>query len=350
MPNNKLSRRSLLKLSGAALLNFSTSRFRVNLPTEDNLPPLGQGRVTIPHIRVYAKPTYNSTPVDWRKKDQILDIHTETIGPDGPAHNPLWYRITGGYAHSGYIQRIDNSHLNSPATSLPVHGQLGEITVPYITSMRKLSERNWEVLYRLYYQSIHWVTDIFQGPDKNAWYEITDELLHIRYYVPAACIRLIADDEISPISKDIPGNEKRIEISLRRQTLTAFEANNPIFSTSIASGIPSSGPTENGIPTDTPKGKYYISLKMPSKHMGDGEITSDLDAYELLGVPWSCFFVSTGVACHGTYWHNNFGTRMSHGCVNMRNEDALWLFRWTTPTLEPGEMYVRGRGTLVYVF
>ena len=35
----------------------------------------------------------------------------------------------------------------------------------------------------------------------------------------------------------------------------------------------------------------------------------------------------------GTYWHKNFGTPMSHGCVNMVSE-AKWLFRWTDPKVE----------------
>jgi len=36
-----------------------------------------------------------------------------------------------------------------------------------------------------------------------------------------------------------------------------------------------------------------------------------------------------GYALHGTYWHNNFGRPMSHGCVNMTNDDALWMYEWT---------------------
>lgn len=59
------------------------------------------------------------------------------------------------------------------------------------------------------------------------------------------------------------------------------------------------------------------------------------DTYILPGVPWTMFFIyETGVAFHGTFWHNNFGVPMSHGCVNMRNEDAKWLFRWVTPSFE----------------
>ena len=90
---------------------------------------------------------------------------------------------------------------------------------------------------------------------------------------------------------------------------------------------------------------------MPSKHMGNGRITDDIAAYELPGVPWVSFFVfETGVAFHGTYWHYNFGRRMSHGCVNMTMEDAKWLYRWALPISEFFEWEHRGLGTQVVVY
>jgi lipoprotein-anchoring transpeptidase ErfK/SrfK len=89
--------------------------------------------------------------------------------------------------------------------------------------------------------------------------------------------------------------------------------------------------------------------------MGDGTLMKgdlDLDAYELVGVPWTMFFhrLDTGYALHGTYWHNNFGWQMSHGCVNLRNEDAKWLFRWSTPDNYPVEIEKNGFGTQVHIY
>ncbi len=83
--------------------------------------------------------------------------------------------------------------------------------------------------------------------------------------------------------------------------------------------------------------------------MGNARLTDNLDDYILLGVPWTSFFVETGVALHGTYWHNNFGWPMSRGCVNLRTEDAKWLFRWTVPVSEPSEWEKTGYGTQVIV-
>ena len=88
---------------------------------------------------------------------------------------------------------------------------------------------------------------------------------------------------------------------------------------------------------------------MPSRHMGDGELTDDIDAYELPGVPWVSFFHKDGYAFHGTYWHDNFGRKMSHGCVNMQNAAAKWLYRWSLPKIYPGEPYKRESGTLVII-
>ena len=119
--------------------------------------------------------------------------------------------------------------------------------------------------------------------------------------------------------------------------------------TRISSGIPSSEPTLNGIPTTTPSGVFYIEVKTPVRHMGDGNLTSDLEAYELPGVPWVSFFHLTGVAFHGTYWHNDFGRPHSHGCVNMPTEEAKWLYRWTMPVCEPDSLLIRGHGSPVIV-
>jgi lipoprotein-anchoring transpeptidase ErfK/SrfK len=79
---------------------------------------------------------------------------------------------------------------------------------------------------------------------------------------------------------------------------------------------------------------------MPSKHMGDGNLTDNIQAYELPGVPWVSFFHITGVALHGTYWHNDFGKPRSHGCINLSPQAARWIYRWTQPAVPPEESVV----------
>ncbi len=115
-------------------------------------------------------------------------------------------------------------------------------------------------------------------------------------------------------------------MNLTTQRLSAYENGKIIFETSISSGIPY-GKTASSV------GKFNIDPKTPSKHMGNGNLFAGADDYELPGVPWTSFFTGDGQAFHGTYWHDNFGTPMSHGCINMRTEEARWIFRWSNSGL-----------------
>ena len=92
----------------------------------------------------------------------------------------------------------------------------------------------------LYYSTTHWATAIEEGPDKQPWYQLTSEIdANLKYLVPAIHLRPIPDSEISPLSPDVPPENKRIEVKIGTQTLTAYEYNEPVFSTRISTGIPS---------------------------------------------------------------------------------------------------------------
>ncbi len=347
-----LSRREFLKLGG---LSLGTMAFTPFVPRNDNQDYGNIARVTINEVDVYAEPRDGAQIVGKRYRDQLVQIYYELEPPDAPIfYNKLWYRVWGGYIHSSYLQLVKINY-NEPLNEIPETGQLAEVTVPYSQSYTHNQYDGWQVEYRLYFETTHWITGVDQGPDGRAWYQLTDELQPWSYWVPADHLRTISDEELAPISPDIPAGEKRIEIDLARQTLTAYEGQNVVQQTRVSSGIPSSRPTNNEIPTETPKGRFNIYSKMPSKHMGDGRLMQgdlNLEAYELVGVPWTMFFhrLDTGYALHGTYWHNNFGWQMSHGCVNMRNEDAKWLFRWTTPPNYPAVVEKNGFGTQVIIY
>ena len=72
----------------------------------------------------------------------------------------------------------------------------------------------------------------------------------------------------------------------------------------------------------TVTGQYQIYVKYTYTDMRG-------DDYYLPDVPYTMYFYE-GYGIHGTYWHNNFGTPMSHGCVNMITSDAEWLFNWSS--------------------
>ncbi|MEZ4557851.1 MAG: LysM peptidoglycan-binding domain-containing protein [Caldilineaceae bacterium] len=110
---------------------------------------------------------------------------------------------------------------------------------------------------------------------------------------------------------------RRIEVNLSAQTLTAYQGDVAIMQTTVSTGKWS---------TPTVQGTFHIGTKYASQDMYG-------DDYYLPGVPWVMYFYE-GFAIHGAYWHANFGTPTSHGCVNMRPDEAEILFDWAAQGTE----------------
>ena len=104
---------------------------------------------------------------------------------------------------------------------------------------------------------------------------------------------------------------KQIIVDLSDQRVYAYDNGQLIRNVLVSTGM-------WGTPTVT--GNYKVYLKYDSQLMsGPG--------YYLPGVPWVMYFYK-GYSLHGTYWHSNFGTPMSHGCVNMPTPEAQWFYTW----------------------
>jgi lipoprotein-anchoring transpeptidase ErfK/SrfK len=343
MDKKNISRRSFFKHVGSyvaamALLPVSNWSYRIG---EDEL-----ARVCTAQINVYSRPDRKSDVVMRRQRDELLPIYYETEGNSG--RNSLWYRVWGGYVHSAYLQRVKVCH-NSVLSSVNESGSLVEVDVPFTQTYRRSRTERWDLNYRLYYGSVHWITGIEEGPDGRPWYLIKDSYERT-YYVLAEHLRPISNEELSPISGDVPRENKWIDVSIFEQTLTAYENDAIVMKTMISSGVPQLTPVEPGsLSSETPLGHYHITVKTPSRHMGDKALTGDIDTLALPGVPWVSFFHESGVALHGSYWHANFGVRMSHGCVNMKNEDAKWIYRWAQPVIKIEEKQASAWGTRVFV-
>jgi hypothetical protein len=350
-----LTRRQFLALGGLALGGLALNPFNPFPPYTEEQDYGRLARVAIHEVDLRAAPRDGAEIIGKRYRDQLVHLYADVIPADAPAfYNKLWYKVWAGYLHSSYLQLV-KIRFNPVVEILRAGAQLAEVTVPFTQSYSFNRYHSWRKEYRLYYETTHWVTGLDSGPDGRPWYRLTDELQPVDYFVPAEHLRLIPDEELTPLSPEVHPQDKRIEVELARQTLRAYEKDQLVLETKISSGIPSIVPPTNGIPSVTPKGNFRIYSKMASKHMGDGRLMRgdlNLDAYELVGVPWTMFFhrLDTGYALHGTYWHNNFGWQMSHGCVNMRNAEARWLFRWTTPAAAPGEVEKTGYGTAVRVY
>lgn len=106
---------------------------------------------------------------------------------------------------------------------------------------------------------------------------------------------------------------RRIEIDLSEQRLSAWEGKKRVYLFRISTGKRR---------TPTPIGKFAINSKYRTNRMrGRG--------YDIPDVPYAMYFYR-GYAIHGAYWHNNFGTPVSHGCVNLPVKQARKLYNWAT--------------------
>jgi lipoprotein-anchoring transpeptidase ErfK/SrfK len=110
-----------------------------------------------------------------------------------------------------------------------------------------------------------------------------------------------------------PNDGRWIDVNLSQQQIYAYEGDTLVNTFIVSTGLPD---------TPTVTGEYRIYIKVPLQDMsGPG--------YYLTDVPWVMFFYED-YGFHGTYWHHNFGTPMSRGCVNLTVEDAAWLYNWAS--------------------
>lgn len=119
--------------------------------------------------------------------------------------------------------------------------------------------------------------------------------------------------QLLELPSGIGPRERWIEVNLTTQTLNAYEGDDLVRSFVISSGRPN---------TPTVVGEFRVWAKVRIQAMsGPG--------YYIEDVPWVMYFYGD-YGIHGTWWHNNFGTPMSAGCVNMTIEDAQWMYNWAS--------------------
>lgn len=135
---------------------------------------------------------------------------------------------------------------------------------------------------------------------------------------------------LRPPPDGVAATEKWLDVDLDQQILVAYEGARPAYVTLVSTGRRSNDELER---YETPAGSFRIRGKHIATTM-DGDTASD-GPYSIEDVPWAQYFFEN-YALHGAFWHNNFGWRQSHGCVNLSPPDARWLFFWTDPQLPDG--------------
>ena len=126
----------------------------------------------------------------------------------------------------------------------------------------------------------------------------------------------------------VGSDEVWLDVELTQQTLTVLRGDTAEFVTLVSSG---------SWKDPTPTGIFRFESKMAVSDMRSKPDADD--AYHVEDVPWVMYFKGR-YALHGVYWHNRFGRRASHGCINLSATDARKVYTLTEPHTPPGWVMV----------
>ncbi len=261
-------------------------------------------------------------------------VHGERY--DARFWSPIWYETNDGYMHSAHL--IPTREILNEPQDIPPEGAWGEVTVPEAFQRRRPSfdavKFDWDH-YKLFFGQVYRLLERADDDQGFTWYRVYDDIEPERpAWVLARNIRVIHPDEFAPISLGVP--DKHLEISLPRQMLSCYEGSKLVFKTRIASGTSFRDDDGTLVDFSTLEGDYLVERKRPSRRMRGG---TGVLAYDVNAVPWVVYFGHIGAAIHGAYWHNNYGSPRSHGCINVTPDAAKWIYRWTAPHLSYEEEF-----------
>lgn len=345
-PKEPISRRDFIKLGGLTLgglaLPKNDARYKPQMQFPEGDGMLLRATASIP---AYAEPNAESAQNTFLYEDEVLPWVREVVGYSPYREIQRFVESSKGYVWSPDVQPVYN-RMNEPVAELPQTsfgpGMWVEVTTPYVdVILENEKPRSPWLDYRvnelgmgprLYYSQVIWVDQISVGDDGQVWYRLVE---HYGYgdvlWGLAPYFRQITPEELTPISPEI--GDKSIEVNLQRQAVKCFEGSEVVYFCRASTG-------QFGEDTETPEGENFsIWRKMVSAHMAGGTVSSGWDTP---AIGYCSYFQGSGIAIHSTFWHNAYGERRSHGCVNVRPEDAKWIFRWTSPfvSYDPGDITV----------
>lgn len=354
----RISRHEFLKLGalaagGLAFVRWDARMLQPEFPVGERL-----GRVAVGMVERKLRPDPDSQTLGVLYEDAVVPWLRELPGAK-PAYifnNQRWVETPDGYIYGPYLQPVWNRP-NAPITDLPPSsrgpGMWAEVTIPYadaVLDKAAPSSNSWVearidegLPLRLIYGQTFWVDQIRQTESGAVLYRVNPnyyggvDMLWAR----AEAFRPISNDELEPIHPEV--EDKRIVVDVTHQTLACYEHNDEVYFCRVSTGAKYDMYGNVVDKWATPVGNHRVTRKYVSLQMSGGTTGA---GYDLPGIAWTSIFATGGVAIHSTFWHNNFGDPVSHGCVNCLPEDAKWVFRWVAPEVvyDPGMLDVTETG------
>lgn len=337
MDRKQFLRLTALGLGSVALAPWK-SRLIEDFPDAERL-----GRVCEGKIELKARPDYESQTVGVLYEDAVLPWLQEVVGSWPFRNSQRWVETPDGYIWAPYLQPVAYEP-NTPLESLPTYadkpGMWVEVTVPWVKAVlaNPPARHRWlqyrlqhNIPVRFYYKQILWVDDLRTDSEGNPLYRINERYGNAgdTFWARAEAFRPLEQQEVSPIRPEAEQKQIVVDINDQRQYLSCYEGETEVYFCRISSGM---GKNSTPVSAYTSAG-FPIWRKLISLHMAGGTARGGWDTP---GIGWTSLFHGDGVAIHATFWHNNFGEKMSHGCVNVTPDDAKWIFRWSQPDVPFG--------------
>jgi hypothetical protein len=259
------------------------------------------------NINIYPEPNLAVPPL-YNVGEGFLYV---TIHGEVDVGGQHWYTINPGqYALAEDIRLVTVSDFHGVEISVQPERPFGWIVQEVRPSREPAGEPDpeFEKLHRLDFFQVY---DATIDEDGWIWYHIGGN-------------RWIRQTQVSLLDVDRPPEEVGdgeywVEVDLYEQTFAAYEGPRMVYAGLISSGL-NRWPTEEGI--------FQVWSRHTQTPMSGAE--GKVDYYNIEDVPFTMYFDRRNeIALHGAYWHDRYGFKHSHGCVNMPVRDAEWVFNWS---------------------
>ncbi len=238
------------------------------------------------------------------------------------AAGETWYEINyGEYVHEDDIALVETSEFQGVEVTQQPERPFGWVVREITPSSEPDGEPNTLFAKLTRYDFVQ-IYNTVLGEDDWIWYDIGNGR-----WVKQTYFSIV---DVSPRPEGVGENEYWTEVDLYEQTFAAYEGDRMVYATVISSGL-------NRFPTR--EGLFQVWERLDEYKMSGAEGREDY--YFLEDIPSIMYFDKLiGAALHGTYWHDRYGYKQSHGCVNMTIKDAEWVYAWSAPENAPNDLWV----------
>jgi hypothetical protein len=279
------------------------------------LPGMKFGRIA-DNANIYAEPNMNS-PIVRNAGDGYI-WHSIEDTANNNEEGRLWYMI----AYQEWVRGEDIT-LRPPSdfTGFEVRAQperpFGWMLVDYWYSEEPGTEPGPNAIKLPRYTFVE-VYDAVVDDEGWIWYDIGYGRWMKQVYLSII--------EFNPRPEEIGEDEFWVEVDLYEQNFVAYEGDRMVYAGLVSSGL-------NRWPT------YEGLFQVWERHLMTNMVGAEgkVDYYFVEDVPHTMYF-DFDIALHGAYWHDRYGYKHSHGCVNMPLRDAEWIYYWSENA--PNDLWV----------